>query len=78
MTRTSVRGDAERTPGQYLRDLRIRRGLTQVHLAVRAKVAPGTISFAERNKRHPMPLVQERIARVLRVERGEIWPDGSE
>ena len=67
-----------RTSGQRLRDLRVRRGLTQIHLAVRAKVAPGTISFAERDKRHPMPLVQERIARVLRVERGEIWPDGSE
>ena len=77
MATTSVRGDTERSPGQRLRDRRIRRGLTQVHLAVRAKVAPGTISFAERDKRHPMPLVQERIARVLRVERQEIWPEGT-
>jgi transcriptional regulator with XRE-family HTH domain len=64
------------TSGQRLRDLRVHRHLTQVHLAVRAKVAPGTISFAERDQRHPMPLIQERIARVLRVERRDIWPDG--
>ena len=47
-----------------------------MRLAVRAKVDIHTISFAERDKRHPMPLTQERLARALRVDRRDIWPDG--
>jgi transcriptional regulator with XRE-family HTH domain len=63
------------TPGRRLRDLRLERGLTQVELAVAARVAVGTISFAERDVRHPMPLVRERIARALGVSRTDIWPE---
>lgn len=75
MSRTPARGDTQRTPGQRLRDLRVRRGLTQMRLAVRAKVAIHTISFAEQDKRQPMPLTQERLARALRVNRWDIWPE---
>jgi len=46
-----------------------------MRLAVRAKVAIHTISFAEQDKRQPMPLTQERLARALRVNRWDIWPE---
>lgn len=70
-------GTAERveTPGSRLRDLRVEKGLTQVILAVQAGVTPGTISFAELDKRHPQLLIQVRIARVLGVDRRQIWPE---
>jgi transcriptional regulator with XRE-family HTH domain len=65
----------ERTPGQRLRDLRVGKGWSQTKLAVKARVSIGTISFAEQDKRHPLELVQERIAKALGVERREIWPE---
>lgn len=69
----------ESTPGERLRDLRVSRGWSQTTLAARAKVSIGTISFAERDQRHPQHLVQEKIARALStpanpVHRREIWP----
>ena len=63
------------TPGQHLRDLRIAKGWNQTTLAVRAHTSIGTISFAERGKRQPQLLTQERIARALRVDRRDIWPE---
>jgi transcriptional regulator with XRE-family HTH domain len=67
------------TPGQKLRDLRISRGWSQTVLSAKSKVSIGTISFAERDERHPQELVQERIARALStqarpVHRRDIWP----
>lgn len=68
---------SEKTPGQRLRDLRAAKGWTQIKLAVRANVAPGTIAFAERDERYPDLIRRERIARALGVDRREIWPEGA-
>jgi transcriptional regulator with XRE-family HTH domain len=67
-----------KTPGQRLRDLRAAKGWTQIKLAVRANVAPGTVAFAERDERYPDLIRRERIARALGVERREIWPEEQE
>ncbi len=66
-----------RTAGQRLRDLRLTKGWSQETLARKAKMTNGTISWAETDKRVPQLLTQERIARALRVERREIWPEDS-
>ena len=69
---------SEKTPGQRLRDLRAAKGWTQVKLAVRANVAPGTIAFAERDERYPDLIRRERIARALGVNRRDIWAEERE
>ncbi len=52
----------------YLRDLRLRRGLTQVQLAKKSGVAQNVISRYERNRHADPPLrTVVDLARVLRV-----------
>jgi transcriptional regulator with XRE-family HTH domain len=68
------------TPGQRLKDVRARRQMTQIEVAVKAKCAPGTIAFAERDERVPNILTQERIAKALStranpVTRRDLWSD---
>jgi lambda repressor-like predicted transcriptional regulator len=42
---------------------------------VKAGVAIGTISFAERDQRYPDPIRRMAIAKALGVEPEQIWPE---
>lgn len=75
MRAESVRETRHLTPGQRLRNLRAGKGWTQVQLAVKARVSPNTVAFAERDQRTPLPIQQSRIAKLLGVLPQDIWPD---
>ena len=58
--------------GDRLRQLRRRRGLTQVGLAAAAQLSPGTIFHLENNHREPKPKTIEKLAQALSVEPSEL------
>lgn len=62
-----------------LRNERERQGLSVRELAHFADSSPMTISRLERGEGDVAPAVKARVARVLRVPVGELWPrDGAD
>lgn len=57
-----------------IREIRIRRGMSQTQLACRAGVAGSMLSDAERGVRHPYPKMRRQLARVLGVPVDELFP----
>ena len=53
--------------GEYLRELRLDAGLTQVELAARLKVAQSNIAFWERSNRPPRSEILKPLAKALNV-----------
>ena len=53
--------------GEYLRELRLDAGLTQVELATRLKVAQSNIAFWERSDRPPRSEILKPLAKALNV-----------
>ncbi len=65
-------GAEENTIGGHLRDLRYRRGLSQVELAALSGVGQDTISTTENGKHRPYPSTLRKLARALGVEIEEL------
>ena len=57
-----------------LRSHRMHRGLSQLELARRARIAPGIISNIENNKQYPYKGWRKRISKALGVPEKEIFP----
>lgn len=55
-----------------LKALREQRHLTQEQLAVAAEVSSSTVHNAETGKTQPRPAILRRLARVLKIEPGDI------
>lgn len=53
---------------------RIQCGLTQAQLAQKARISPVTYNRLERGHRTPNVIVAQRIARVLEVPVGDLFP----
>jgi transcriptional regulator with XRE-family HTH domain len=62
----------------FLREIRLRRGMTQVKLAAAAGTTPMLISFIERYGHVPRADLRRRLARALGVRVRDIWPEASE
>ena len=58
--------------GERLRQLRLRRNLTQVGLAAAAQLSPGTIFHLENNHREPKPETIEKLSQALDVELSDL------
>lgn len=58
-----------------LKEARLARGLTQLELAYKARVALTTLHAAENGHGTPRPATREAIAHALEVEAGDIWPE---
>ena len=61
-----------------LKQIRESRGLTQVQLSVRARVAVRTIATAEAGRTKPQRRLQARLAQALRVPMAELFPETSD
>ncbi len=61
--------------GDRLRQLRMRRGLSQVKLAAAARLAPGTIFEIENNRSEPRPETIEKLAAALDVPPADLLED---
>ncbi|MBC7084612.1 MAG: helix-turn-helix transcriptional regulator [Firmicutes bacterium] len=61
--------------GNILREIRLRRGISQVALAARAGTTPAMISIIERYGHLPRPDLRRRIAEALGVAEADIWPE---
>ena len=59
-----------------VREVRHLRGMALQELAVKAKVAPGTLTMIERYGYCPGPDMRRRIAEVLGVTDAELFPSG--
>ena len=59
----------------FLREIRLRRGMTQVKLAAAAGTTPMLISFIERYNHTPRADLRRRLARALGVDERDIWPE---
>jgi putative transcriptional regulator len=59
-----------------LREIREKKGLTQVALGRQIKVAPQTICSVERGRLLPSPRLQHRLAKVLGEPVDKIFPSG--
>jgi len=57
-----------------LKEVRQRRRIAQVGLAVLAKVSPNTVLSIERWGHVPSEPVQRKIAQALQVRVADIWP----
>lgn len=57
-----------------IRKFREQRGLTQVELSRRAKMAPQNLSAIERGQLAPWPRVKKSLCRVLRCTESELFP----
>ena len=58
--------------GDRLRDLRVRRALTQDELAAKADVGTNTVARLERNEREPHMSTLRKLAGALDVEPSEL------
>jgi transcriptional regulator with XRE-family HTH domain len=58
--------------GDRLRDLRVRRALTQQELAEKANVGTNTVARLERNETEPHMSTLRKLARALGVEPEEL------
>ncbi len=61
--------------GDRLRDLRVRRALTQEELADKANVGTNTIARLERNESEPHMSTLRKLARALDVDPAELIGD---
>ena len=61
-----------------LRSIRLDRGLAIAAVAVRARVASGTIITIEKYGHNPRPETKQRLAAALGVEVEAIWPASEE
>jgi transcriptional regulator with XRE-family HTH domain len=61
--------------GDRLRDLRVRRALTQEELADRANVGSNTVARLERNESEPHMSTLRKLARALDVDPAELIGD---
>jgi transcriptional regulator with XRE-family HTH domain len=61
--------------GDRLRDLRVRRALTQEELAVKADVGTNTVARLERNESEPHMSTLRKLARALDVDPAELIGD---
>jgi len=59
-----------------VREVRHLRGMALQELAVKAKVAPGTLTMIERYGYCPGPDMRQRIAEVLGMIKEELFPGG--
>ncbi len=59
-----------------VRETRLRMGLAQQALAVRARISPGVLTMIERYSYTPGPDMRRRIAEVLGVTDAELFPSG--
>src|SRR5262245_61881400 len=76
MQTDAVPSAQSRTPAgnTRLRDLRLRRQLAQVALAVVAGVSPSLVVAVERYGHRPRPETRARLARALGVSETTLWP----
>ena len=58
--------------GERLKDLRIRRALTQEELAAKAGIGKNTVNRIERNLTEPRPSTLWKLAEALGVEPAEL------
>ncbi len=61
--------------GDRLRDLRVRRALTQEELADKADVGTNTVARLERNETEPHMSTLRKLARALSVDPSELIGD---
>ena len=61
--------------GNRLRDLRVRRALTQEELAEKADVGTNTVARLERNESEPHMSTLRKLARALGVDPAELIGD---
>ena len=61
--------------GDRLRDLRVRRALTQEELAEKADVGTSTVARLERNESEPHMSTLRKLARALGVDPAELIGD---
>ena len=61
--------------GDRLRDLRVRRALTQEELAEKAEVGTTTVARLERNESEPHMSTLRKLARALGVDPAELIGD---
>jgi transcriptional regulator with XRE-family HTH domain len=61
--------------GDRLRDLRVRRALTQGELAEKADVGTNTVARLERNESEPHMSTLRKLARALDVDPAELIGD---
>jgi transcriptional regulator with XRE-family HTH domain len=61
--------------GDRLRDLRVRRALTQEELAEKADVGTNTVARLERNESEPHMSTLRKLARALAVDPAELIGD---
>lgn len=61
-----------------LKDIREKMKLSQFELAKIADITPSDISRIENNKIYAYPGWRKRLARALKVEEREIWPNESQ
>jgi transcriptional regulator with XRE-family HTH domain len=61
--------------GERLRDLRVRRALTQEELAEKAEVGTNTVARLERNEAEPHMSTLRKLARALGVDPSELIGD---
>jgi transcriptional regulator with XRE-family HTH domain len=75
----STLDDSEPPPFRhYLREWRIKRGLTQLQLARRMNTSKGHISRYERGERAMTLLVQSRLMRALDIKPAQFFMDPDE
>jgi len=60
--------------GNRLREFRERSGLTQSELARRVRMAAPNLSAIENGRMAPWPKVKRKLARILKVPIGELFP----
>ena len=61
--------------GDRLRDLRVRRALTQKELADKADIGTNTVARLERNETEPHMSTLRKLARALNVDPSELIGD---
>ncbi len=61
-----------------LKEIRNKRGLSQLRLALLTGIAPGDISRIENNWLRPYPGWRKRFARALGTTEAELFPDEKE
>ena len=61
--------------GQQLKDMRVRRAMSQDDLAEKAGVGLNTVNRLERNHTEPRPSTLRKLAEALDVDPGELIGD---
>jgi len=61
-----------------LRIALVRSGLSSLEISRRAKITPTAISLYANGWRVPTGPIRKRIAKVLRVPEGDLWPEEAE